>query len=56
MTNAENLFPVCLNCNGQRKDELVDGREFYKHITKEAYEEMVNSISHKKVMQLLKKS
>jgi 5-methylcytosine-specific restriction endonuclease McrA len=53
MTNAENLFPVCFTCNNGRKDVLVDGREFYKYITKEAYEEMINSISHQKVMNLL---
>ena len=55
MTNAENLFPVCLKCNGDRKDVLVDGREFYKYISKEAYQEMIESISHKKVMCLLEK-
>lgn len=53
MTNAENLFPVCFECNNSRKDVLVDGREFYKYITKEAYEDMINSISHQKVMRLL---
>ena len=53
MTNADNLFPVCLDCNRNRKDELVDGRDFYKFITKTAYEKMLLSISHNKVMKIL---
>lgn len=53
MTNADNLFPVCENCNKERGDKIVDGREFYKYITEEAYTNMINSISHEKVMKIL---
>lgn len=55
MLNSDNLFPLCLKCNGDRKNELIDGREYYKYITPAAYEKMLNSISHQKVLKLLNK-
>lgn len=56
MTNADNLFPICQKCNGERGDEIIDGRDFYKFLTPEAYEKMLNSISHQKVLKILEKS
>ena len=37
-------------------DEIIDGRDFYKFLTPEAYEKMLNSISHQKVLKILEKS
>lgn len=56
MTNADNLFPVCQDCNQERGDTLIDGREYYRYLTTKAYQEMLISISHTKVLQLLQKN
>lgn len=53
MTNADNLFPLCKKCNGERANEIVNGLEYYKYITREAREKMIDSISHKKVLEIL---
>ena len=55
MTNADNLFPLCQKCNSERGDEIIDGLEYYIYLTEEAKEKLINSISHQKVLKILKK-
>lgn len=55
MTNADNLYPLCRECNSKRGDKLVDGVEYYKFLTEEAKIKLINSISHQKVLKILKK-